>query len=333
MFLSSKNDQSTKVSFIAHDFKVGEEYVISGVIRINNFLVFPEIQIPSLFTSIVTTERGYQPNSYYSKDCGKDSLYDAEDFIDSNTTTNFLSTVPMNPGYNIIIVSNRINTDIDEKQLNAQNPNITILRVDDIDVETNRVLVKVIYNFKYNHMPKNNKFEFAINYAIHRILTTPVEIGIPHFSINRFRNYELRYMVETEDGITGFNNDGKKLLLNRKSTEYKLGQSTGKFMRVFYNKKFENESQIIVDGTELQLITEEDIKTDKDNFIKTFGQELISTLVVMTFPNGNSFFAFYDDESEAMKVIYKSWKKYSTITLNEYEIKLIDAEPEYVVIE
>lgn len=332
MFLWRKNDQSTKISFMAHDFKVGEEYLISDVVRIKNFLVFPEIQIPTLFTSIVTTEKGYQPNSYYSRDCGKDSLYCTEDFISSNKAPNFLSTVPLNPGYNIILVSKRV-YDKDNKHLNSQNPNITILRVEDIDVETNRVLVKVVYNFNYKHMPKNNKFEFAINYAVDRILSTPVEIGIPHFSINRFRNYELRYMVETKDGITGYNNDGKKLLLNRKSTEYKLGQPTGKFMRIFYNKKFENESQIIVDGTELQLLTEEDIKNDKDNFIKIFGQELISTLVIMTFPNGNSFFAFYDDESGVMKVIYKSWKKYSTITLNEYEIKLIDAEPEYVVIE
>lgn len=290
------------------DIIIGETFNITNLATSDERVIFEERKQPGEFVEIVTTNNGYQPKALITIDCEKEANH-----FEDKTITSFIL---LYEGYHIITINK---TDI------------CILKVLNINNDEMKITVKCIFKFDINHVPKNIKFEYAINYALNRMLSINSKKG-DYFAINRNRHYELRVLCPDENGsYYGYSNDGTKLLLNKKSLIKNDGKA--KLMKVFYNNKFSNENIIIVDGYELEPITEDYIQNNYAEFVSQFGSDSenlykmqvgglkLVTLVTKIKDDPNNF---------NIKIVYHSWKKLSVLLLNDFESKNFDFETEKI---
>lgn len=278
---------------------IGDTFKITNMTTADGKVIFEERKCPGSFVEIATTNNGYQPRALITIDCDKEA-----DHFEDKTITAF---VPLYEGYHIITINKN---------------DIVILKVLEVNDDNVEITVKCLFKFNIKHIPNNNKFEYAINYTVNRMLSSESKKG-DYFAINRNRHYELRIMYPGKDGMYyGFNNEGKKLLLNKKSLINVDGRA--KLMRVFYNNKFANENVIIVDGFELEPITIDYVNENYDELTSKFGADVdniytmsiggLDLITVVSRIKG-------DCNNFNIKVVYKSWKSLSVLLVNGYESK------------
>jgi hypothetical protein len=151
----------------------------------------------------------------------------------------------------------------------------------------------------------------------------------PKYCLNPGRIVELRlFQKDMEGELVSFNDEGKKLMVSRKSYERHTSIVQdgdildNNFIRCFYSRKHKDEEIIYVDGYTLPMLDRHELSDyieqskDHPNFNEWTIVKAITTY-------GNEFFAIQKFDTNDLRPIYKLSSGYATFHLNEYERSFI----------
>jgi len=311
--------------------EVGKKYNIYFENKNLKNCFLSEFVIPNEYVMVITDEKFNRPIGIT-----RDGYSDIE-YKDVNTKSfnQFeQAKVMIKPGYHIIIFKYYETLITRTSDLN-KHPQVFIHRIDSVSNSADRfmfyanktckVTLTNIAKFDFNCNKKYGRYDFVLDFINRKIINTHIISGsTPKFTINPSRKYEIRLFVLENGEFVSFMDNGKKLILHRKTREfyydrYKSSPKSklvpGLLMRVYYTtKQLQYRNYIVVDGFSLfeggyPNIKEESIKRN-------------SKLLTCITKTGFRFPAM--EYKKEIQPTYSSWMGIKTFKLNKYEIKFIE---------
>lgn len=318
IFYKVINDSFTFPRVSVQQLELGKTYNLSSYIDCGEFgnekqVYFYEHAKPYKVSAVMTDSIGRKAFAVATNDSVRD-----------NFPQFCLSKVLVSEGNHIVCAYS--------ENVLLESIHIVIMTV--VDIRPNSVFedgksinVKVTHKFCYDKDIVNLS-EFMWDAVQHSVMAIRRNVGdfcTLKYSFNPGRIVLNRLFVRNEeDQIVSYLDDGRKLVLNRNSPEiYKqVGKNDGELidtviLRCFYSKKHKDKNNIIVDGSRLRMVWENELPMYIEQSNLTY--DLASTLIKkVILPYGNHCFAVVNIKGE-IRPIFHSSKGFWTFPLNEYE--------------
>jgi len=306
--------------------EVNKKYNIYFENKLKNCFL-TEFVKPNEYAMVITDEKFNRPIGIT-----RDGYSDTE-YINNTKKINQYeqAKVMIKPGYHIIIFKYNIT------EINSLNefPQVFIHRVESVSNLTDRFMFYAnktckitlinIAKFDFNCNKKYGKYNFVLDFINRKIINTHIIFGsTPRFTVNPNRQYEIRLFVLENGEFVSYMDNGKKLVLHRKTKDYhydryksstKAKLVSGLLMRVYYTtKQLKYKDYIVVDGYSLYEGGYPSIKNES-----TKRNSKLLTVITKT---GFRFPAF--KHKGEIYPTYSSWIGIQTFKLNKYEINFIE---------
>ena len=307
---------------------VGEIYNISsglitdGFYGNNHQLYFYEYSKPGDNVFIMTDRKGMKPFAVATNDCLRDNFPD-----------HCLAKVLIEEGNHIIY--SYPDTD-SSKKFNGMH-NIAIFKIVQLSPAINHTVnpelsINVALINKYSIASHHDvpNFKDAIRHTLLVSRRKTDDYTTPKYCFNPGRIVLNRLFHREDEGeMVSYNDQGRRLVLNRNSKEDMIENNKGLptpasnlFMRCFYSKKHSNEETIFVDGAKLTMLREEDLQDyiEKSDLTDTAASSIIKKAVTL---HGQAFFVVVNIKGE-IRPIYTNSYGYATFPLGDKEREFID---------
>jgi hypothetical protein len=306
---------------------VGETYNIGGGLITDGFygethqLYFYEYSKPGDNVFIMTDKKGLKPFAVATNDCTRD------DFPE-----HCLAKVLVEPGNNIIFSY----AELDSNEEFTGNHNVIVFRITELSpnvfYSANSELsvnATVISRDVVSSHTSVKYFKEAIRHILLVGRRTTDDYTTPKYCFNPGRVVNNRLFHRDEEGeLVSFNENDKRLVLNRNSTEGDIIDerdivcpASNLFLRCFYSKKHMNEETIFIDGAKLTMLQEKDIEDyiDKSNLTRELAASLIRKAIT---EHDETFYVVVNVKAE-IRPIYINSYGYATFPLTEKEKEFI----------
>lgn len=315
--------------FTLYDFNMGTKFQVKGLMNHEGSVLFSEYCTIFQSVDIITTATGNRPNSICSYDCSRD--YIIYKFLQDE-----IARVPIESGYHHIHAY--------RKNMNNNNTKDSVIIYfiisEILDVKEDSVIMRITH--KFNNANLNSipvKFKQAIGYIVDSMIDNSYYEGsITPYSVNDKKIYDVRLFIRDSAGdFISYRNDGAKYILHRESminnNRHRLVHTdqVGKFIKISYDKKYKDSNKIIVDGWEIQMLSQIDLDLSINIFIQHYGKFSLEDIKKVKTHSGYSFYAMVNAISNEVKALYNSWGGFPTITLNDKEKTFILAVEEAAV--
>jgi len=278
-----------------------------------------EYVIPTEYVMVITDEKFNRPIGITN-----DGYIDGGKLFEQ-------AIVMIKPGYHIVIFKYQLNQGFHPRCDYTLPPQIFIHRIESVDNiidrfmfydnKTCKVTFTNIEKFEYNHNKNYGKYNFVLDFINKRIINTNITVGsTPRFTVNNTRKYDIRLFVLENDDYISYMDNGKKLILHRKTQDcefrYLRNKKYGQLMRIYYTRKqLDYKDYIVVDGYSV-------FKGFGDNIKKEIINKRNKRLVRVTTKSGFIFPAMQNNGF--IYPVYSSYSGIRTFKLNNYEMSFIE---------